>query len=148
MNRIKSSSFPSQSSNRNSHGTSYRRYTIRAINHTIAMSNSNQVSQVQENESEYYDYEKEMKADDWYYGKIPEECTYENLIVLMAQGLIKFRKDYHKDEDVKYSEIASIMDLWFEHDAYTDNKFDHLVPEEDFESFEVDVLETIKSLEK
>jgi hypothetical protein len=101
-----------------------------------------------ERDNERDDSDREPKRDEWYYGKIPNKCTYEKLVKIMAKGLIKFRKDYHKNENVKYKKVIKIMDLWFEHDSNMDNKFSDLVKDERYDEFENDVLETIKTLEK
>jgi hypothetical protein len=86
------------------------------------------------------EYEKEIKSDDWYIGEIPEECKYPQLVKIMASALIKFRRDHHKGEDVKYEDVINIMDLWFEHDANMENKFNHLVKDERYDEFQDEVL--------
>jgi hypothetical protein len=87
-----------------------------------------------------------FKRDEWYYGEIPNDCTYEKLVEIMAKAVIKFRKDYHKNDVVEYEEAVLIMDLWFDHDCNRENKFDYLVDEEKFCEFSDEVLKTIKGL--
>jgi len=97
--------------------------------------------------SEVSESEDEIKRDEWYYGEIPSECTCEMLITVMAKGLIKFRKDYHKDENVEYEEVIKLMYMWFEHDSNMENKFNHLVKDERYDEFEEAVLQKIKELD-
>jgi hypothetical protein len=94
--------------------------------------------------SELSDSEREVKSDDYYIGKIPAKCTYEGLVKIMTKALTKFRKEYHEGEDVKYEDVIKIMDLWFEHDANMENKFNHLVKDERYDEFEQDILAALK----
>jgi hypothetical protein len=87
-----------------------------------------------------------FKRDEWYYGEIPNGCTYEKLVEIMAKAVIKFRKDYHKNDVVEYEEAVLIMDLWIDNDCNRENKFDYLVDEEKFCEFSDEVLKTIKGL--
>lgn len=96
---------------------------------------------------EVSEHEDEIKRDEWYYGEIPSECTYEMLVTVMAKGLIKFRKDYHKNEKVEYDQVIKIMDMWFEHDSNMENQFSYLVKDERYDEFEEAVLEKIKELD-
>jgi hypothetical protein len=78
------------------------------------------------------------RKDDWYYGKIPKGCNYKQLVDIMAKALLKFQEDQKewtgKCDDLK--KVSEILDLWFEHDSNGDDKFDHLVPEdEDVDTF-------------
>jgi hypothetical protein len=60
----------------------------------------------------------------------------------MADALVKFKLDQQRQTSRSdtIEECARILDLWFQHDAEGDDKFDHLVPEEKFEKFEQRVI--------
>ena len=93
-----------------------------------------------EKTNELSDSQREVKSDDYYIGKIPAKCTYDGLVKIMTKAITKFRKEYHQGEDVKYEDVIKIMDLWFEHDANMENKFNHLVKDERYDEFEQDIL--------
>ena len=107
-----------------------------------------EIKQRHEGLREEIDCEIEIKPDDFYYGKIPNKCTYEKLVKIMAQALINFRKDYHKNENVNYENVIEIVQLWFEHDENSNDNFSHLVSEEKYDEFEKEVLTYAKTLEK
>jgi len=71
------------------------------------------------------------QPDSYYYGAISDTTTLEELEGLMARGLEKWLA-CHGSEDFNAGEI---LDRWFEHDANHENKFDHKVPEPEFEAF-------------
>ena len=92
--------------------------------------------------------EYEAKSDIYYYGKIPKDIDEKKLIDIMADALYKYYTELHKVEsivDTKYIKAYSgdIMDRWFEHDANGKDKFDHLIPEEEFEKFTNDVVKRV-----
>jgi hypothetical protein len=92
--------------------------------------------------------EFEPKSDIYYYGKIPKDIDEKKLIDIMADALYKYYTELHKVEnivDTKYIKAYSgdIMDRWFEHDANGKDKFDHLIPEDEFENFTNDVVKRV-----
>jgi dsRNA-specific ribonuclease len=85
------------------------------------------------------------RDDDWYYGKIPQNCSRDQLVNIMAKALLKFQEDQKKwtGKQDTLEEVAQMLDLWFEHDSNGKNKFAHLVPEDDIEQidkFSADVV--------
>ncbi len=77
------------------------------------------------------------QRDDHYYGKIPSHITVAELATRMALGVSRYRQDaINHGITISDAEIDDILDMWFEHDANDRHgAFDHLVPEDAFESF-------------
>lgn len=91
------------------------------------------------------------RYDAWYYGRIPDDCTREMLVTIMAKALIKYQEEQEMwtGEAEPFSQIAEIMNSWFEHDMIREDEFDHLVPdEEDFDNFGSLVLQEIKNIKR
>lgn len=90
------------------------------------------------------------KRDVEYYKPIPENCTKEALVDIMAHGIVSYQSDQKgmtgKKERLK--QIADVLDTWFEHDANTDNLFSDLVDDDEFEQFEKDVLNRARQIRR
>ena len=92
----------------------------------------------------YYPHE-----DSWYYGEIPAGCTREQLALIIARGVVKWQQD-----ELKYTGIESplseliemALDEWFKHDEDGENKFAHLIPEEESDDFFEDVRAIAQTL--
>ena len=78
--------------------------------------------------------EFEPKPDQDYYGRIPDDITFEGLIVIMANGLRAYEEDVEAHGE-EVGRLADVLDGWLEHDANTDNKFDHLVTDDRSDEF-------------
>ena len=83
------------------------------------------------------------RRDEWYYGNIPNNCTREQLVHIMANALLKLQKDKLQCTGLysTLTELNDILDGWFAHDSNTENKFDHIVPIEEFDDFVDDVTD-------
>ncbi len=76
--------------------------------------------------------EWEPRADRSYYGPIPWRVTINDLVNIMANGLLEYVQDAQEHAHFPDTEeLTSVLDSWFEHDATSDDWFDHLVPEMD-----------------
>lgn len=93
----------------------------------------------------------------FYYGEIPSNMTKELLVDIMSQAIIKFHqhhpntsqiyesyKCYPDGTRIGYGQIltitgldhmSEILDRFFEHDAYSNDEFDHLVDSDNFDAF-------------
>jgi hypothetical protein len=76
------------------------------------------------------------RKDDWYYGNIPEDCTYTKLVKIMANALLKFQEDQKewigKCDDLE--KVSEILDLWFDETMNCGDMLwmlDNLVPDDD-----------------
>ena len=91
---------------------------------------------------ENYDW----KTDSFYYGDIPDGVTRDQLVNIMAAALCKVQADQTADvgqcDPLDEEFIGVLLDAWFEHDSDMENKFDSVVPEDDFEDFIKAVLAT------
>ena len=91
--------------------------------------------------------EDEFPPDDFFIGKLNENV--KDIITLkkiMTDAIIKF-KNYmknHENEDVLVDDLASTLDLWFQHDNERNNYFDHLIKDDNhFKKFVISILENI-----
>ena len=82
--------------------------------------------------------EEEPEPDEYYIGTIPKNCTKDKLAKIMAKAVIKLRQERKGYRDCT---TGDILDRWFEHDARGDDKFDHIVPTDDFDEW----LEKVES---
>jgi hypothetical protein len=85
--------------------------------------------------------EWEPKSDVEYYGLVPWGATMEELVSIMADGVLEYMKDALSHHVLPSRDMMeSVLDSWFEHDANGDDRFDHLVSEEDADTFFDQVL--------
>ena len=84
----------------------------------------------------------EPKTDEEYYGKIPKNFTYNELKIIMVNGLRKYRDDLilHGEEAPDRAHLEGMLDAWLEHDSVRENKFDYLVTDDNSEQFFADVM--------
>lgn len=99
----------------------------------------------EDDEKEHEEWEPE--ADDHYYGDIPSDVTFDQLVVIMVNGLYNFVQDarlhgWTSEQIGNADKICDgLLDLWLEHDSLGENKFDHLVDEDMIETFTSQVQE-------
>lgn len=93
--------------------------------------------------------EFEPKEDEYYYGNLSKvKLDYNKLVNIMAQGLAKYfdeldKVEHNVNEQYVRQNTSEILDRWFEHDANSNDYFDHLVPEDKFDKFVKDVLKRV-----
>jgi len=77
------------------------------------------------------------KSDSFYYGDIPDGVTREQLVGIMTRAVHKVQVDQKTEvgKHMDFGDFDDILDRWFEHDAKGENRFDSVVPEEDFDNF-------------
>lgn len=83
------------------------------------------------------------RTDTFYYGAIPENCTREQLVEVMAKGVVKFyeHEKLCTGKAPKLRKVVEIVDAWFEHED-----FEELVSEDEYEAFEKEVLARARSI--
>lgn len=79
----------------------------------------------------------EEKEDSWYYGHIPDGITFTDLVNYMRAGVLKYKQEH---KGVTKDELEEVLESWLEHDANTEDRFDHLVPEDRIDEFMEKVL--------
>jgi hypothetical protein len=105
-----------------------------------------QIANLTEKKEEFEEWEPER--DEYYYGKIPDNVSRRQLIDIMAKGLIKLRDDYKEHgQPILSTDLTDALELWFEHDSNSDDNFDYLVSEDEFEDFEDEVEIRIAELD-
>ncbi len=90
----------------------------------------------------------EPKSDKEYYGKISSSVTADNLVEIMAKGFANYRSHYKcftkETIEINSETVGQLLDLWFQHDYNRDDLFDHMIPDDDFDSFVDKVVISLK----
>lgn len=85
----------------------------------------------------------EIKNSDEYYGELPDDCTREKLVQIIAGGIQKYKEE-NPDEYNEWSvlEISLVFDRWCREDENLDLLADRL----EIYSDDLDFLRTVEKL--
>lgn len=83
--------------------------------------------------------------DEWYFGRIPDDCDQKNLIKIMVNALLKFQKDKFlwTGRDESFDDLVDVVNLWFDNDSNRRDTFNYLVMPEERDDFVRDIVNKV-----
>ena len=90
-----------------------------------------------------------VRHDEYYYGDIPPDLTFKKLQKIMKNGIIKYKKEAGLyNEILSRKDLADVLERWFEHDSNTNDYFDYIVDEDEYDTFSRNVIENAFLIQK
>jgi hypothetical protein len=86
------------------------------------------------------------KTDAFYYGKITNKVSKDDLSKFLINGLLKY--EHYHSVSLDKETVGDVLDRWFEHDADSNDFFDNLVDADDFDDFSDRIYNDLQNIKK